>query len=96
MRFLSGPGVPFLYASNDAKDNITNIIVTPSGVHVSSKHILSISGYGDCVPFPVTPIVECLTIPAVNGGTETQLPLPIITNNRFKELLQFRFIGLVP
>ena len=64
-------------------------MVTPRYVSVSSKHILSTFYDGNRVGFSIASFVELgWDNPAVNGGSETQKPLGVITNSRYEELHQ--------
>ncbi len=65
-----------------------NIEITPRDVSVSSKHVLSLLDDGDCVIFPITPIVECIRFPAMSCRSVAQQPFWVISNSRRKKLFQ--------
>lgn len=70
---------------------------TPRNVRESSKHVLVLFDDGNCVKFPITFCVEGSGIPAVTGGTITQLPKWVWTNHRFyksDEMTEEKFIAL--
>ena len=56
---------------------------TPWNVRVSSKHVLSNSYDGNCIPFPITPSVEDTDRTAVRGGAVAQHPSRMTSNGRF-------------